>query len=245
MKRAQINKILIICGLVFAGVYFILSLYSFTGKRQEIVCKEVKTTLIDSDEIQLIDPDDIESYLKRKNIYPVGKKLKEISTEYIENALQENPLIKSAECYITPTGITRIRIQQCCPKFRVIGIGNYYIDTDRKKINPSTDYTAYVPIVSGYVTTEMATGELFDFITFLEKNSFWNAQIEQIHVRQDKKIELITRVGDSVILLGALDDYESKLDKLRKLYLKGFNEIGWNRYKTIDLQYKGQIVCTK
>jgi cell division protein FtsQ len=109
----------------------------------------------------------------------------------------------------------------------------------------SPNYAAYVPVVSGRVTVSMATGQIFDFVTFLELNPFWNAQIEQIFVRDDKKIELIPRVGEAVILLGTLDDYQLKLEKLRKLYIKGFNVIGWNRYKLIDLQYKGQVVCNK
>jgi cell division protein FtsQ len=138
-----------------------------------------------------------------------------------------------------------IRIQQRIPKFRVVGLGSYYIDVDRKPMPVSLNYAAYVPVVSGKVTVSMVRGQIFDFVTFLEENPFWNAQIEQIFVRDDKKIELIPRVGDAIILLGTLDNYQSKLEKLHKLYLKGFNVIGWNRYKVIDLQYKGQVVCNK
>ena len=59
------------------------------------------------------------------------------------------------------------------------------------------------------------------------------------------KIELVPRVSDAIIVLGTLDNYQSKLEKLYKLYQKGFNVIGWNKYKVIDLQYKDQIVCSK
>ena len=86
---------------------------------------------------------------------------------------------------------------------------------------------------------------MFDFVTFLEDNTFWNAQIEQIFIRDDLKIELVPRVGEAIILLGTLDNYQSKLEKLRKLYVNGFNVVGWNKYKLIDLQYKDQVVCSK
>ena len=109
----------------------------------------------------------------------------------------------------------------------------------------SPNYAAYVPVVSGRITVSMARGRMFDFITFLEENPFWNAQIEQIHIRDDLKVELVPRVGDAIIVLGKLDNFESKLKKLNKLYTQGFNKIGWNKYKTIDLQYKDQVVCTK
>ncbi len=244
MKRPVLNKILVICSIAVVILYVVISLYGFTEKRKNTICEQIDIVLSEQGKTGLINPESIESQLKKQQVYPVGKALKDISTEKIENVLQQNGLIKSSECYFTPNGTVRIHIYQCTPKFRVIGKENYYIDTERKRINP-TDYTAYVPVVSGYVTYEMASGELFDFITFLEKNSFWNAQIEQIYVRPDQKIELVPRVSDSIILLGSLDNYPAKLEKLKKLYVNGFNKIGWNRYKTIDLQYKGQIVCTK
>ena len=43
----------------------------------------------------------------------------------------------------------------------------------------------------------------------------------------------------------AVADTEQRLAKLKKLYTEAFNEIGWNRYKLIDLQYEGQVVCTR
>ncbi|MEI7504622.1 MAG: hypothetical protein WCJ61_15195, partial [Paludibacter sp.] len=134
---------------------------------------------------------------------------------------------------------------QRCPKFRVVGFGSYYVDADRKTMPVSQNYAAYVPVVSGRITVSMATGKMFDFITFLEENPFWNAQIEQINVRDDLKIELVPRVGDAIILLGKLDNYVAKLKKLNRLYTEGFKVIGWNRYKIIDLEYKDQVVCTK
>jgi len=244
MKRTLLHKTLIATGLLFVVAYFVFSVCFFTSKKTEVICNRLEINFIHNN-INLIDENGIEKILMEKRLYPVGKKLNEIRTEAIEKILIENEMIKSVECYATPSGIIYIQVKQRTPKFRVIGSENYYVGTDKKKIKVSTNYTAYLPVVSGDVSFEMATGELFHFISFLEKNSFWNAQIQQIHVRSDKKIELVPRVGESIILLGTLDNYPSKLEKLKKLYMKAFNEIGWNRYKTIDLQYKGQIVCTR
>ncbi|NDV47566.1 cell division protein FtsQ [Paludibacter sp. 221] len=245
MKKKLSHKILITCGLSLAGAYLVFSLSAFTSKNKAIECTHMETVFVNQNEISLINHTEIENFLKSKNLYPVGKMLNDIETEKIENELSKSEMIKAAECYMTPAGIVHLRVKQRTPKFRVISNESYYVDTEGKKIKTSPNYTAYVPVVSGNVSFETATGELFNFISYLEKNSFWNAQIEQIYIRPDHKIELVPRVGDSIIMLGTLDDYESKLDKLKKLYVKAFNEIGWNRYKTIDLQYKGQIVCTK
>lgn len=225
--------------------YFVFSLKNFSGKNQETVCGKLEIVFDESAGKPLITEQEIAKILEKNNLNPIGKTIKYIQTESIEDFLRKNLMIKVAECYKTPSGIVNIKILQRCPKFRVVGLGSYYIDTDRKLMPVSPNYAAYVPVVSGRVTVSMVTGQIFDFVSFMEENPFWNAQIEQIYVREDRKIELVPRVGDAIIVLGTLDHFQSKLEKLRKLYVNGFNVIGWNKYKVIDLQYKDQVVCAK
>lgn len=229
--------------LVFG--YLVFSLWHFSGRNQERVCGKLEIVLDESAGTKLITENEIAQILEQNGLNPIGKTIKNIRTESIEELLRKNPMIKVAECYKTPSGIVNIKVLQRIPKFRVVGFGSYYIDEDRKPMPVSSNYAAYVPVVSGRVTVSMATGQLFDFITFLEENPFWNAQIEQIYVRDDMKIELVPRVGDAIILLGKLDNYQKKLEKLHKLYVNGFKIIGWNKYKIIDLEYKNQVVCNK
>ena len=225
--------------------YFVFSLWYFPQQSKAAVCTSLEIKIKDKASTLLISEKDIALILEQANLNPVGKTIKHISTEIIEKELHKNAMIKMAECYKTPSGTVQIKILQRRPKFRVVGFGSYYVDADRKTMPVSPNYAAYVPVVSGRITVSMAKGKMFDFITFLEENPFWNAQIEQIHVRDDLKIELVPRVGDAIIVLGKLDNFTSKLAKLRKLYVQGFNVIGWNKYKTIDLQFKDQVVCTK
>ena len=235
----------IIATLIFAYVFVML--VSVADGNDEIVCNRLEITMADSATVQLISSVDIAHKLQALNLNPVGKTYKHIETESIENTLRQNPMIKKAECFKTPSGVVRVRIVQREPKFRVITSGeSYYVDKEKKTMPTSPNYAAYVPVVSGAVTRTQAVGELFDFITFLEKKPFWNAQIEQIYVTSNKEIELVPRIGEGIILLGSLENYEQKLGKLYKLYTKAFNEIGgWNSYKTIDLRYKDQVVCTR
>ena len=225
--------------------YLVFSIWQFSGRNQDKVCGQLVVVLDKNPGSQLITEKEVIQILEAKDLNPYGKTVKYIQTEAIENLLRKNPMVKRAECYKLPSGRVDIIIEQREPKFRVVGLGSYYIDSDRKPMPVSQNYAAYVPVVSGHVTVSMVTGKMYDFVLFLKENTFWNAQIEQIYVREDQKIELVPRVGDAIILLGTLDNYEKKLEKLHKLYQNGFNVIGWNKYKVIDLQYKDQVVCNK
>ena len=58
-------------------------------------------------------------------------------------------------------------------------------------------------------------------------------------------LELTPRSGNYTILFGRLDDAEQKLDKLLRFYREGLGKAGWDRYRTINVKYAGQVVCTE
>lgn len=232
-------------GVLLMLGFIVFSMWYFTVNTEDKVCHEMEIAFSEHKNNMLISQHEIALMLEQNELSPIGKSLRRIKSEAIEQALYKNKMIKSVECFKSPSGLIKIQVEQRSPKFRVVGAGSYYVDEDRKVMPISPNYAAYVPVVSGRVTVSFATGDLFDFVFFIDQHPFWSAQIEQIHICDDQKIELVPRVGDAIVMLGTLDNYQAKLEKLRKLYVYGFNEIGWNRYKKIDVQYKDQVVCTK
>ncbi|MBQ1929891.1 MAG: cell division protein FtsQ, partial [Bacteroidales bacterium] len=67
--------------------------------------------------------------------------------------------------------------------------------------------------------------------------------IEQIYINQNNDIQLATRVGDIEIILGDYKDYKEKLDKLYTFYKNIVPVEGWDKYSSVNLKYKGQIIC--
>jgi len=245
MKISKIGYIFIILGAIIVLGYLGFAVYSFTSIDNQIICNNLDIRFIDKENISLINEKDIAIKLESRGLNPIGKRYEQIQSATIEKELLKNPMLKRAECYKTPSGKVFIEVLQRTPKFLIAGQQNIYVDTERKLLPVSLNYAAYVPIVTGRVTKSFATGKLFDFISYLDENPFWNAQIEQIYIRDDQLLELIPRVGDATIILGSLDNYEHKLDHLYKLYKQGFNTMGWNLYDMINLEYENQIVCTR
>jgi cell division protein FtsQ len=47
-------------------------------------------------------------------------------------------------------------------------------------------------------------------------------------------------------VFGEAKDFEEKFEKLKTFYTEGLNKTdGWNKYSTINIKYKNQVVCTK
>lgn len=240
LKNILVIGVMILCigYLVFAGERAIHS------SRQQ-VCSNLIIFINDYDKKMLISDGEIAVYLKEKGLNPIGKKLGLIKTKSIEDAVETHPMVRHAECFKTPGGDIRVNITQRTPILRIIGPENYYVDDLRRPIPLSVNHTAYVPVFSGNITRKMATSAIFEFAQFLNKDEFWGNQIAQVNITQNMKVQLVPRIGDHIIMLGNFDRYEQKLEKLRKFYLYGLNEIGWNHYSQIDLQFRDQVVCTR
>ena len=123
--------------------------------------------------------------------------------------------------------------------------GNYYVDTDRRVMPVRSTIHVQVPVFKGAVSQRAATEEYYDFVQWLNSDRYWQERITQIHVRNPKHIVLTQREVEGTIVLGELKDYQEKMARLRKLYVKGFDEIGYTPYKEYDLRFAGQVVGRK
>ena len=235
--------VLISIGATVACAYIAGAIVFFPDHKQEQVCRNLEINIADSASRQFLTNSDLRKILRNDGLMPENKPYNEIKTQAVEDAALEVEVIKEAQCYKNNSGTISLNVRQREPQLRVIGAENYYVDADRK-IMPATYKTACrVPVVTGRVTREMAQNEMFDFAMWLDDHSFWSAQIEQINVLQNKEVELIPRVGGHVILLGQLQDYERKLEKLQVFYDECFSKVGWLPYKEVDLRFAGQVVC--
>lgn len=234
--------------ILAAGICLVYAVYA-NKKGAEIdrqkICNGINISIAGDDKNKLVSNQEIAQLLKSKDLNPIGKSMEEIRTEDLERVLERHPMVRSVECFKSPNGTIQIEIEQRVPVLRVSGIENYYVDDMKKVLPVSLNFAAYVPIVTGRITQKMATGDLYNFTQYIGRDSFWNNQIEQIHINDHLEAELVPRVGNHIILLGTFDRYEQKLDKLKKFYLYGLNKIGWNAYSTIDLRFKNQVVCKK
>ncbi len=241
MKRFLI----ILIAVVVIG-YIILSANFFRDSSHNRECIGFEVEIKDSLKTQFVTAVEIEELVKKHDLHPVGKSFNNINTLAIRDIIMTSRLVESAKVFITSGGTVMATIKQREPVLRVISNskGDFYIDKDREIMPVASSFAVYVPVATGEIDEEFAKNELYDFAMFLNNNSDWDAWVEQIVVKNGNEVELIPRAGNFRIIMGSLEDYQTKLNKFVRFVDEGLNKLGWNRYSEINLKFDNQVVCT-
>ncbi len=224
-------------------------------KKVGVYCKEVKVYILGSQ--YFIDRQEVDNILKINKHQLVGRNMESINLHDLENKLKANPFIESAQVYADMDGIIKVEINQRQPLVRIMNQfdQDFYIDQNGIKIPTSSNFTAKVLAANGYIDevigskidtlhTDMAKA-LFKTAVFISKDSLWNAQIAQIYVNQQHELELVPRVGAHKILIGNADALDAKFYNLLVFYKQALPQVGWDRYKVINLKFANQVVGVK
>lgn len=243
----MIKRILLSLVMLLVLAYLVIAITAFNVKPADLICQDIDLVIKDSVNAGFITKKEVTTILTNKQVYPVGKKADDIDLKVLEEILGTHPLIDQVECYKTPGGKLYVEVTQRVPILRVMGRNgeNYFVDNKGTIMPPEARCVAHLPIVTGNVEKSFALTDLYQFALFLQKNKFWDAQIEQINVLKGREVELVPRVGDHIVFLGKIDGYENKLDRLKEFYRKGLNKVGWNKYDRISVEFSNQIICTK
>ena len=207
------------------------------------LCTQVDVVVEDSVCRQYVDAMEVEGYLKARGCYALSKAMCEVDCHMIEQALLKHEMIRTASCYKTPFGAVRIRVTQRVPVLCVkTAEGNYLVDADRRVMPYRSGMKLDVPVFTGAISKCAATEEYYDFVLWLQDNSYWGERIRDVYVRNPKLVVLSQKDYSAKIVLGKLDGYEDKLARLRSLYKKGFDVLGYPECRELDLRYAGQVV---
>lgn len=254
-KTKKVSYVLLWCMLV-AALFFSLS---FINKQENsTTCTEIKVHIEPTEAANFVDREMVLKSIRKDGNEQkiIGLQINAIGIPRLENKLRANSMIKLAQVYTDMNGSLNIHIQQRRPIVRVINAFNegFYLDENGLKMPLSPNYTAHVPIASGYIfehgegrdtaQTEVLR-QLFKIATYVDKDTFWNAQIEQIFVTAESEFTLIPNIGDQTIHFGDANDTEDKFTRLMLFYKEAINRVGWETYSSITVKYKNQIVCKK
>jgi cell division protein FtsQ len=251
---------------IVLAIYLVVAMSFVYESRRKIMCTKVEIKISNSDMNKFVKNEDVSTLFEKYGFKMIGKPVDSINTFLAEQIINKNPAVSSTSAYTTIDGKMNIKVEQRNPIVRVTNkeLRNYYLDRTGQLIPILKQYAAYTLIANGNISEPFEVNvsrniftsnkdsilrpniiyDIFYVARYINDNDFWRTQIEQMHVNSKHEIELVPRVGSHIILFGKGDNIDIKFRKLKSMY-RAFNEIGWNKYKTINLKYKDQVICTK
>ncbi len=257
---SQQNIIQIIQKSLWIGVIIIATslIICAARKKASSKTKDLLLTIIPIYEgNNLLDRKDVETAIDRAFGYNLtGLPIEEIDVSRVERVLKKEPFIKDAEVFIDAKNNVNITLKQRQPVLRVIDVEdfNYYFDKEGHKMPLSVHFTARVPVATGHIPIyepdflerkKHRLKDLFLLTKYIRNDVFLNALVEQIYVDEKDGFILIPKIGRQKIIIGAFEDMDTKKDKLKLYYKEGMPYSGWQKYRTINLTYKDQVVCKR
>ncbi|WP_291399271.1 cell division protein FtsQ [Daejeonella sp.] len=224
-------------------------------KKASQKCKDLKVILPGRN--NFIERNEIDRILLDAGGALIGRDLRDINIHKLENSLKSNPFIEFAKVYVDMDGVIHAEVRQRQPILRLINRANvqFYIDENGLKMPLSENFTANVLVANGLIDEDFSgkvdtlntklAKDLFRMAQFIKADTLWDSQIEQLYVDVKGDIEMVPRVGNHKIILGDADSLQSKFKNLLAFYKKAMPKVGWDTYKSINLKFANQVVCSK
>ncbi|MGV6861773.1 MAG: cell division protein FtsQ/DivIB [Putridiphycobacter sp.] len=250
--------------LVFVILIFVaMSFVQSSKNQQEMGLPEVDIDVFE-DQV-FLTKDDIYFRLKNQQLIQDQNTFESLDFEAIEGFLNQMSEIKSVEVY-TKIGNSwgiKIKLRKAIARIFNLDGSSCYLDSDGSLMPLSPNYTAHVLTVNGYINendfsktvsevinndslkTIEILDDLYDISNYVCLNEFLSSQITHIYVNANQEFELIPRIGNQRILFGKAEDIAGKFKKFEIFYKEGMPNAGWEKYDTINVMFKNQVVCSK
>jgi cell division protein FtsQ len=247
MKKKSIFKTILKL-LVFLGLagYLVYALVGINRPKESPLCTGLDITIDEELCSDFINEREIRDLLEAKKLYPEGKVLEEVDLTQLEEVLSASPYIADVLCFKTSEGRIAIKVTPRVPVLHVINNSgeDYYIDNCGGTMHRG-QHTMDLPLMTGNAPIATSGSLYYNLGNYLRHDSYWNREIQEIHISDAGEIELTPRVGDFIILLGDTSKIDDKLSRMRTFYTEGLDKVGWNRYKVINLKFDGQVIGVK
>lgn len=241
--------------IITAGILVLVSFIE--AKHKQTTCKSFEISIEYEDADPLISIDEIKHSIYDAFDTLIGKKISDIDPVQIENMVNEMDFVDNADVYTSITGKMNINVTQRKPIVRIVNNSNnsYYIDQSGEVIPTNQGFPSRVLIANGLIAenysdtlsiqTSSKLAEIYRLATYIQNDPLLKIQIEQIYVTKNREYEFVPKVGRHIIIFGGIEDLEEKFNKLLVFYHQGINNAGWNTYKSINLKFENQVVCSK
>ena len=180
----------------------------------------------------------------------------------VQNRLNTNPWIESNTSYIDMDGTLNVSFKEYEPAFRVFDRNGHsaYVTLEGMVVPACRNYTPYVLIASGNFRLDNDTSafhlcdtldrdhNLFNALHWfkaIERNPFIKNCVGQLYCNKRSEFELTVKGFEARVIVGDTCLAADKLSRLEIFMKQRIDSPETQILKSINLNYKNQIVCTK
>lgn len=168
-----------------------------------------------------------------------------VDLKELESALKKQSFIENAEVYISEDGMLTTKVLQKSPIARVVNKnGVLYVDKNGSIFQLSDNFSSRVPIVQGNIEGEFKKGFIEIFKT-IEKDDFLKKHIIAIKIQENGSMNMLTREHDYDINFGKPILIDKKFKNYKAFYQFASKDSIIDKYKSINLIFTQQVVCSK
>lgn len=247
--------------LLFASVLFLLAFANI--ERNNSYTNELEVILQKTEYPALTSSDRIKTHILETMPNIIGQSVKNVDLESLEDEISLNTHLSNVRAFLNINGDMNIKAKPREAILRVFDIKgqNLYIGEDKILMDNSLTQSHRLIVASGSIPhlsneerIQILKGEaflpeiyvqLYQLAGKIHKDEFLDALIDQIHIDSKGQIELTPKVGVKKICFGSFEDTDEKLFNLKAFYVKGKDMVDWQKYQSINIKYKNQIVCSK
>jgi cell division protein FtsQ len=161
----------------------------------------------------------------------------------MEQRLQENPMVRDAQVYVSVDGTLGAKIEQRKPIGRVSASPDYYLDADGKKMPLSDVYSARVPLITGISKNNFA--EVTQLLLKINDDEFMRRSVVGLNRKTNGEIELELRKANFKVLFGKPENIEKKFQNFKAFYKKTKQDSTLYGYNMVNLKFESQVIATK
>lgn len=217
-------------------------------------CKDYHITIKGAHNNFFIDQKDVEQLLvssTKSNIK--GELVTSFNLHELEMVLEKNTWIDEAELYFDNRDILHVTVTEKEPVARIFTTeGNsFYIDSAGLKMPLSDKMSARVPVFTSFPdkkklsqTDSLLLNDVRVTANFIVNDSFWMLQVAQINITEERNFEMFPVIGNHLVKLGNGENIPQKFRRLMVFYKQVLSKTGFEKYKVIDVQYKGQVLAS-
>lgn len=229
---------------MFVLLALVVFLFAFASKRNAVrIVSEPHVKFIGENNL-FVTNETVSKLLIQKHASVKNVPKETLDLNELENTLKSNPMIKTAEVYVAVNGTLNAEIEQKTPIARVSTNASYYIDDEGFYMPLSTNYTARVPLITGYVEKNNLKS-IYKIASKITTDEFLKQHVIEIHQSKNKTIYLKLRQCQFIVELGDVNFLDKKINNLKAFYQKKLKEKTLSNYSKVNLQFDNQVICTK